>query len=135
MRLKISVTLTDLASHYRLARNLGRPGIDQRNNVFHRAEPVSDPAGHRWRYPERLVDADEIVPKRIEHDHVRVIGQLLRERVCQPGEPPHRHAHREVRPFRATGADIARVELPVIFVLAGANTIGRAAAPRRFGRR
>ena len=46
------------------------------------------------------MDAHEIVPERIERDHVRAVFELLAERIRQPGKAPHRHPHREVGPFR-----------------------------------
>jgi hypothetical protein len=48
---------------------------------------------------------------------VRVVRQLFRERIRQPGKPPHAHTHREVRPLRVAGADMGRVRLPVIVSL------------------
>jgi hypothetical protein len=55
------------------------------------------------------MNADEVIPERIERDHVRVIFKLLAECVRQPSEPPHRHSHREVRPLGIRRADVLRV--------------------------
>jgi len=52
------------------------------------------------------MDADEVVPKRIERDHVRVVIEFFAERVCKPSKPPHCHPHCEVRPFRIGRADV-----------------------------
>src|SRR5258708_986776 len=60
--------------------------IDQRRL----SETAFDPRCHRRRDPQRLVDADEVVPERIQRDHVLMVLQLLAEAICQPGKPPHR---------------------------------------------
>ena len=47
--------------------------------------------------------------ERIQRDHVCVVFQLLRERFRQSGKPPHRHSHREVRPFSVGRTDVFRI--------------------------
>jgi hypothetical protein len=55
------------------------------------------------------MDADEVVPERIERDHVRVVFEFLAGCIRQPGEPPHCHPHRQVRPFDVGRADMLRI--------------------------
>jgi hypothetical protein len=45
----------------------------------------------------------------VERNHVRVVFELLAERIRQPSEPPHAHPHREVRPLSIGRADVLRI--------------------------
>ena len=82
--------------------------------------------------PQRLVDADKIVPEGVQRDHVLVVLQLLAESVGEPGKPSHAHAHRQVRPLRVARADMLRVWVSGDRVLARSNAVWGAVAPRRF---
>jgi hypothetical protein len=83
--------------------------LDQPNYVLHRPQLSFDPSRHCGRYPERLVNANEVVPERIKRDHVSVVFELLAECVCKAGETPHGHSHREVRPLCIGCADVLRI--------------------------
>jgi len=69
----------------------------------------TDPRFHRRSNPQGLMHATEVVPRVPEGDHVRVILQLLAERVRQPGETTHTHSHVEVLPFDVRGRNVLRI--------------------------
>jgi hypothetical protein len=85
--------------------------LDQPNDILHRPQPRFDPRRHRRTRPQRLVDANEVVPERIESNHVRMVFELLAESIRESGEAPHRHPPREVRTFRVGRADVLRVRI------------------------
>ncbi len=78
-------------------------------DILHRPKPSFDPRRHCWGHPQRLVNPNEIVPERIERDHVRVVFELLPEGVRQPVNRAHRHPHCQVRPLHIGRADVLRI--------------------------
>ena len=76
----------------------------------------------------------EVVPDRVERDHVHVVLEFLRERIGEPGEAAHVHPHRKVLPFGIGRADMLRVGIAFDPFLARANAFcGAVAALRAFG--
>jgi len=61
---------------------------------------------HRWRNPQRLVHPTEVVMHIVQRNRVPMILQLLAKTVRQPGETPHRHAHREILTLYKRRADM-----------------------------
>jgi len=51
---------------------------------------------HGWREPVRLVLANEVMPDRVERDHVSVVLELLGECIREPSKAPHGHPHCEI---------------------------------------
>jgi hypothetical protein len=45
--------------------------------ILKRPEPVSDASFHRGRYPEQLMDADEIIVHEVDRKRVNMILQFL----------------------------------------------------------
>ena len=85
---------------------------------------------HSGSHTQRGMDSAEIVMKEIQRDLMTVILNLLAERIRQPGKPPHRHPHREVRPLVVGRTDVARITetlpalQPVLPNLSGFDTPG-----------
>jgi hypothetical protein len=62
---------------------------------------------HCRRHPKRLVNAQEVIPDRVNCDHVSVVLKLFAERICEPSEAAIVHPHRQVSPFRIGRACLA----------------------------
>jgi hypothetical protein len=77
--------------------------------------------------------AGEVVPHVVQVDRMNVVLDLLGKRIGQPGEPTHRHTHREVLPLDIAGADVSRIGIADHFDALGAKTLRRAVAFLRFG--
>src|ERR1700751_5070108 len=83
--------------------------LDQPNDILHRPQPRFHPRRPRRTRPQRLLDANEVVPERIESNHVRMAFEILAESIRESGETPHRPPHREVRTFRLGRGDVLRI--------------------------
>ena len=53
------------------------PRVDQRNDVAHVHELVSETRCQRWRHAMRLVRSDPIVPNEVERERVAVVLEFL----------------------------------------------------------
>lgn len=85
------------------------------------------------------MDAHEVVPDGVERDHVHVVLELLRERIRQPGEPPHLHPHGQVLALGVAGRDVLRARVARDRRLTRPDALAGAVAPlsragRAFGR-
>lgn len=55
----------------------GFPFVHDSDQILKREQMINEARFHRGRYPESLVDSDEVVPERVERNHVAVIFELL----------------------------------------------------------
>jgi hypothetical protein len=67
---------------------------------------VSNAERDRWRRPQCLMDAAEIIMRHVEYDCRDMVVELLAKGVCQPRESPARHAERKVSAFRVAGRNL-----------------------------
>src|SRR6266852_5531181 len=72
------------------------PFVHDPHDVLKRPEPVSYANFHRGRNFQCLVNPHEVVPDRIERDHVTVILELLGKGIRQAREPAHALPHGKV---------------------------------------
>ena len=67
---------------------------------------VRHASGHAGRHAERLVQPHEVVMREVKRHGGAKVLHLLGERIRQPREPPHAHAHGEVLPLHVAGRDV-----------------------------
>ena len=81
------------------------------------------------------MNAGEVVEHEIERQRVNVVLQLLAERIGQPGEAPHGHAHGEVLALDIGRADMRNIRVAFDAMLAGTDALCGAVAARCSDRR
>ena len=59
------------------------------------------------------MDANQVVPDRVDRDHVRVVLEFLGEGIRQPREAPIVHPHRQIRALAVGRAHVRHVGLAV----------------------
>ena len=101
-------------------------GLQQRHDIRNLPKPIRHASGHRRGYAQRLMDANEIVVGHEQRDRVRVVLDLFREAVRQPGEAAHVHPHRQVRALGVARADMTGVGVALDGHLASADAVGGA---------
>ena len=83
---------------------------------------------HCGRDSQRLMHATEIVVGMVDRNHVAVILEFLRERICEPREAANAHPQIQVLPFDITGRDVVVVRSAAQDARARSNASGRAVA-------
>ena len=71
----------------------------------------TDASLHRRSNPQGLMNAPEVVPHVPDRDHVRVVLNLLAERIGEPGKATHTHSHVEVLPFDVRSRNVLGVRV------------------------
>jgi hypothetical protein len=64
------------------------------------------PSFRRRRATQRFVDADKVVPRRLERNHVTVILEFLGKGIGQPSKPSHAQPHRQIVTLHIGRADM-----------------------------
>lgn len=88
--------------------------------------------GHRWRYPQRLVNPTEVVVHEVQRHRVAQVFDALAERIRQPCVPSHRHPHRQVLALHERRTHHVRIGSPLDNFGPGADAGWRAVT--RLGR-
>src|SRR5271155_1027526 len=83
------------------------------------------------RNPQRLVYAGKIVMHVMKADGMRVVLDLFRETICEPGEAPHAHPHRKILPLDVARRDVLGVGISCAAECLGAIDLRRAVAAGR----
>lgn len=89
---------------------------------------VRQPGFHGGCRSERGALAPEIVKHHVQCNRSRMVLDLRGKGVCQSGEAPHGHAHREVLPFDIAGAGVLRIRRTDSLFLLTADALRRAVA-------
>ena len=77
----------------------------------------------------------KVVMHEIQRNHVAVVLQFLAESVCEPGEAPHRHAHREILALHVGCADVLGIGIADDRLHLAANASSGAVSRFRLARR
>jgi hypothetical protein len=117
-----------------LGRSLHRRSLGEFNDFLNGLYMLSDSRFHRWRHAQGLMDPREIVVHVEQRHGMRVIFDLLPERIGEPREPAHLHPHREVLPLDIGRADVLRVRASRDVLWRTAKALARAVARLAFRR-
>ena len=72
------------------------PGFPQSNQVSHIPKLIRDTSSHRGRRAQGAMNLDEVVGEVPERNGGRMVVELFREAIRQPGEAPVRHADAKI---------------------------------------
>lgn len=109
-------------------------GFNKGDNVTDLPKLVGHARGHGWAHPQLRMEPQEIIIHEVQRHGVGVVLDLLRERICEPGEPAHVHPHREVLPLYVGRGDVRVVWPALDGGLTDAAAFGRAVAALRAAR-
>src|SRR5262245_50643455 len=87
------------------------PRLRARPRYHQSPKAASSHPPHGRRGPQRIMDADEIIVHREQRDRVRVILDLLREGIREPGEATGVHPDVPVAPLAIRRADVLGVRV------------------------
>jgi len=93
----------------------GENGMRQEVDIRYVVTSLKGSARHLYAsvycHPQRLVHLHEVVPSRVQRDHVAVIVDFLAECIREPRKALHAHAHGQIVPLGVAGRDMCRIRI------------------------